>query len=68
MRDNPLSVLPILLLGAALLPAMLVQALADVISSGESMLNGLEQALPVVLVAAVLVLTAWLVRKFTRKK
>ena len=69
MKNNPLSILPILLLGAALLPALLVQVLADVIaSSGESVLDGLGQLLPILLVAGVLLFTAWLVRKLTKKK
>lgn len=70
MKENSFAVLPSLLLGLALLPALAIEALADVIAPSpmEMVLWGVEENLPAVLIVAVLVVTALLVRKFTRKK
>lgn len=70
MKENPFAVLPGLLLGLALLPALAIEAMADVIAASpvEVLLWSVEEYLPAGLIVAVLVVTALLVRKFTKKK
>ncbi len=62
-----LSNLPLL---AALCLLLVSPARADVISlsPGEALLSGIREGLPLILILALLVVTAVLIRKFTKKK
>lgn len=62
--------IPAILLTLAALFAMTAPAFADVIaaSPAEILTAAVEPMLPIILIAAVLVMTALLVRRFTKKK
>lgn len=60
--------LPVILLTLALTLVLALPAWADLISPGEALLWEVERNLPLVLVVLVLIVTALLVRHFTRKK
>ena len=57
-----------ILLAAALAVVLAVPAFADVISPGEALIHGVERNLSTILLVVVLVITAILVRKFTKRK
>lgn len=57
-----------LLLALAAAVALSVPAYADVISAPEAVMNQLERKAPLILVVLLLVVTALLVRKFSKRK
>lgn len=60
--------IPVILLALALSLGLMLPCFADVLTPGAALILGLERNLPVVLIIAVLIVTAILVRKFTKKK
>lgn len=56
------------LLTLALAVALALPAHADVISPGEALARAAQRNLPIVLILALLVVTAILVRRYTKKK
>lgn len=60
--------LPVLLVTLALSLGLAMPAFADLMSPGEALLWEAERNLPLVLVILVLIVTALLVRHFTKKK
>lgn len=62
--------IPVILLTLAALLAMTSPVFADVLpaSPAEILMSTVEPVLPIILIVAVLVITALLVRRFTKKK
>ena len=52
----------------ALIPLLAVPVWADMVGTGETLVENMEGSLPLVLVVLLLIATALLVRKLTKKK